>query len=160
MTGIGYFQNLQAIHFTSSSSQRQNKPGAVFVLFCCETTDVGQEGVWWGAQGMLLLVNFCKPDMGKDQNLRPCRKTRQFARRFTWGNTWLQVQLYLLWSDDKTSSVSLWHLKSQRPCSEGCFNCVTTCVCKLHEHEVPPKKLHSFISQGELHGCFLLMQQW
>lgn len=46
MTGIGYFQYLQAIHFTSSSSQRQNKPEAFCVLFCCETMDAEQEGVW------------------------------------------------------------------------------------------------------------------
>lgn len=150
MTGIGYFQNLQAIHFISSSSQRQNKPKAFCVLFCCGTMDVGQGGVWWGAvsgtttgcaQGMLTSVNR----QGKRPKLRDVweKQTISYSIRlekFLSSSSalfivvWWWKKLCLIMAS-KVTKTMLWRLS---------FNYVTTCT--VHEHEVSPEKLNYLIS--------------
>lgn len=90
MTGIGYFQNLQAIHLTSFSSQRQNKPAALGAVLLrnqgCRTqscTARSRQGhherasscdQTSGAGGMLLPLSLCRTGRGKRPKLKTMQK--------------------------------------------------------------------------------------
>lgn len=145
MTGIGYFQNLQAIHFLWLPKDKINRS-----CVCCAAVrpqmkdkQLHSKGVWTGPRvhstgGCSDPWASVEPDMGKHQNLRPCRKANQLARRFIKGNSSLQVQLYLLWCDAEKKFCFIKAPKNTKK-AEKSFSGVTICFCKLHEHSFPRK---------------------